>query len=119
MNAVEPELITIVEGPAPEFQPIPELWPLSVREDSHPMPVVVCQMRTFNGPKMVARCQRAWKEDRPVKLDFPDGTGMRQQINVVAARWTELQEGHVLHLWVQVPPEALEEGDSFEEEEEE
>jgi hypothetical protein len=66
-------------------------------------------MRTFNGPQMVERCRRAWSEDRPVKLDFPDGTGVRQQVRVIAARWSEVEEGHVLHLWVQAPAQPPEE----------
>ena len=106
MNTAEPELITIVEGPPPEFQPVPDLWPLSIYEDPQPSLVAVCQMRTFSGPKMMDRCQRAWDEDRPVKLDFPDRAGARQQANIVAVRWSEVEEGHLLHLWVQIPAAA-------------
>ena len=109
MNTAEPELITIVEGPPPDFKPAPEAWPLSIYEDPHPSWLAMCQMRAFSGPKMVERCQRAWAEDRPVKLDFPDQTGVRQQFGVVAARWSEVPEGHVLHLWVQVPMPPAEE----------
>jgi hypothetical protein len=109
MNTAEPELITIVEGPPPEFRPAPDLWPLSVYEDPQPQIAAMCQMRTFNGPKMVERCRRAWSEDRPVKLDFPDEAGMRQQVKVVAVRWSEVEEGHVLHLWVQSPAQPPEE----------
>ena len=107
MNPAEPELITIVEGPPPEFQPVPDGWSLSIYEDRQPYQSAVCQMRTFSGPKLLERCQRAWDESRPVKLDFPDGTGLRRQINVVAARWTEVEEGHVLHLWVLLPLGAI------------
>jgi hypothetical protein len=103
MNTAEPELITIVEGPPPEFQPAPDLWPLSIYEDPQPHLLAMCQMRTFNGPKMVERCQRAWAEDRPVKLDYPDPIGVRRQVSVVAARWKEVPEGHLLLLWVLVP----------------
>ncbi len=60
----------------------------------------------------LAGCAGLYDEDRPVKLDFPDGTGLRRQLNVVAARWTEVEEGHVLHLWVQLPPGAVEESNS-------
>jgi hypothetical protein len=108
-NTAEPELITIVEGPPPDFQPVPDVWPLSILEDPHPMLPAYVKMRTFNGQKMVERCQHAWREDRPVKLDFPDSSGARQQISIVAARWTEVEEGHVLHLWVQLPADMVEE----------
>ncbi len=30
---------------------------------------------------------------------------------IVAARWSEVEEGHLLHLWVQLPPDAVEESD--------
>jgi hypothetical protein len=30
---------------------------------------------------------------------------------VVAVRWSEVEEGHLLHLWVQLPPDAVEESD--------
>ena len=103
MNAIEPELITIVEGPPPEFRAMPDVWPLSIHENRAPLETALVQMRTFSGPKLVERCQRAWGESRPVKLDFPDGVGARQQVNVVAARWGEVEEGHVLYLWVRVP----------------
>ncbi len=109
MSAVEPELITIVEGPAPEFQPVPDLWPLSIYEGAQPFMAALCQMRAFSGPKMIERCQRAWDEDRPVKLDFPGEGGLRQQAPVIAARWTEVEEGHVLYLWVQLPQRPPEE----------
>ena len=102
-NTAEPELITIVEGPPPDFKQVPDLWPLSIREDLQPSLPAYIQMRTFSGPKMLERCQRAWNQERPVKLDFPDETGLRRQIDIVAARWTEVEEGHLLHLWVQLP----------------
>ena len=108
MNTAEPELITIVEGPPPEFKSTPDLWPLSIYEEPELHPLALCQMRTFSGPKMVERCRNAWGEDRLVKLDFPDRAGLRHQVSVVAARWSEMAEGHLLHLWVQVPTEAPE-----------
>jgi len=108
IDAVEPEFITVVEGPPPEFQAALDSWPLSIYEDPRPSRLAVCQMRTFNGPKMVERCRRAWDQDRPVKLDFPDQAGVRQQATIVAVRWSEVEEGHLLHLWVQIPPHSPE-----------
>ena len=58
MNTAEPELITIVEGPPPEFKSTPDLWPLSIYEEPELHPLALCQMRTFSGPKMVERCRR-------------------------------------------------------------
>ncbi len=99
-NAVEPEMITVVEGPTPEFHPAPEVWALALCDSPHGSMPVRSRMRTFDGPKMINRCTRAWAEGRPVLLDFPDHVGLRRQAQVIAARWEEVEEGHVLHLWV-------------------
>ena len=100
---IEPELITIVEGPTPEFRPSPQLWFQSIYEGPTDTDVATCELRTLNGPSIVERCRSAWKEGRPVKLDFPDYMRMRQQLDVVAMRLQELDEGMVLILWVRHP----------------
>ncbi len=97
----DPELITIVEGPTPEFHVAPEDWALGLSESPGGALPARARMRTFNGPKMLERCTRAWGQGRPVLLDFPDNLGMRKQALVLAARWEEVDEGHVLYLWVQ------------------
>lgn len=103
MNIVEPELITIVEGPPPDFRLAREFWPLSLWEGSVPQVVALAQMRTFNGPSMFERCTRAWSESRPVLLDFPQRDGLRRKAEVLAARVTTVDEGDVLNLWVALP----------------
>lgn len=105
MTAIEPELITIIEGPTPEFQVTPQEWVQSMHEGPQTHIVATCQLRTGNGEDIVSRCQRAWKELRPVKLDFPDEMRMRQQLNVLALRLHEREEGPMLTLWVSLPPE--------------
>jgi len=65
--------------------------------------MAVCQLRTGNGSDILARCQNAWREGRPVKLDFPDELRMRQQVDVAAVRLQELEEGEVLLVWVSLP----------------
>ena len=102
---IEPELITIVEGPTPEFRPTPQLWFQSIYEGPMDSDVATCELRTMNGPSIVERCKQAWKERRPVKLDFPDYMRMRQQIDVVAMRLQEVDEGMMLMLWVRHPIE--------------
>lgn len=97
------ELISVVEGPTPEFRQATEAWAYSVYETGRPGPVAYCQMRTLSGPRLVERCQNAWSQDRPVKLDFPDRLRLRQRADIVAARWSEQEEGHLLHLWVRLP----------------
>jgi len=94
------EFITIVEGPTPDFTPTPAEWPWSLQEGPDGSMVAVCRLRTYNGAAMVERCQTAWQQDRPVRLDYPDGEGGRQEADIVAVRMETVEEGDVLFLWV-------------------
>jgi hypothetical protein len=94
------EFITIVEGPVPDFTPTSAEWPSSLREGPGDAMIVVCSLRTFDGGAMVNRCRTAWGQDRPVRLDYPDGEGGRQEADIVAVRTETVDEGDVLHLWV-------------------
>ena len=94
------EFITIVEGPVPEFTPAPAEWPWSLQEGPQDIVCAVCKLRTFDGQALVERCRAAWREDRPVLLDYPDGEGGRQEADIVAVRKETLEQGDVLHLWV-------------------
>ena len=113
MTELEPELITIIEGPTPDFHPSPQRWLQSIHEGPDEREVAVCQLRTMNGKDIMERCQRAWRENRPVKLDYPDQLRLRQQADVVAMRLQEVEAGPLLLLWVSLPVE-----DEDEEEEE-
>jgi len=107
MNLTEPELITIVEGPPPDFRAARELWPLSLWEGLTAQAVAQTQMRTFNGQSMMDRCLRAWAESRPVMLDFPQMDGLRRKVEVLAARAMTIEEGDVLNLWVALPADEV------------
>jgi len=98
----EPAYITIVEGPPPEFQEVANEWVYGILESSVNNDISLCEMRTFNGPEMVERCQTAWQEGRPTKLDYPTGEGGRSELDIVAIRWEAVEEGHKLYLWVRV-----------------
>lgn len=100
---MEPELITIIEGPTPDFMPNPQGWVQSVYEGPDEMDMALCQLRTGNGADIRDRCLRAWQEGRPVRLDYPDDLRLRQQVDVVALRLTEIDEGELLLLWVNMP----------------
>jgi hypothetical protein len=103
LHEAEPELITIVEGPTPEFRPSPNLLFRSIYEGPEDAEISTCELRTLNGESIVERCRNAWKEGRPVRLDFPDYMRMRQQFDVVGMRLQELDEGPMLMLWVRQP----------------
>ena len=106
MTNAEPEFITIVEGPEPDFSPHNDVWALSLLEGTGFIGLERCRLRTFNGPAMVERCRNAWSEGRQVVLDYPNRLGLRRQAAVAAARWEEVTEGMLLHLWVRTPDPA-------------
>ena len=104
----EPEMISIIEGPPPEFMLAQDFWASSVWEGQMPRAVGMCQMRTFNANSLMERCRRAWGEGRPVHLDFPQMDGLRQEVEVLAAKPGRVEEGDLIYLWVAVPNEVLE-----------
>jgi hypothetical protein len=117
---IEPELIEIIEGPTPEFRSTAQTWLQSLHEGPEVAEVAMCQLRTVTGEDIKERCENAWADGRLVRLDYPDEWGMRQQLDVVAMRLSEVEEGELLTLWVSVPYELLldEEDDDFDEEDE-
>jgi len=98
-NDVDIEFITIVEGPTPDFASTSSQWPLGLQEGPINTSFAVCKLRTFDGEAMAARCRNAWQEGRPVRLDYPDHQGIRQEVDIIAVRAETVQEGDVLHLW--------------------
>jgi len=108
---IEPELIEIIEGPTPEFRATAQTWLQSLHEGPEVAEVAMCQLRTATGEDIKARCEDAWDKGRPVRLDYPDEWGLRQQLDVVAMRLSEVEEGELLTLWVSVPYDMLEEED--------
>jgi hypothetical protein len=104
----DPELITIVEGPPPEFKSVNDAWMYSLLESSRPYFISLCQVRSFKGQVLMERCQRAWSSQRPIRLDFPTMSGIRKQLEIVAARFDPLPEGDLLNLWVRHQPQDIE-----------
>lgn len=108
---MEPELIEVLEGPTPDFQPAPYLSMQMVYEGPVDAEAAFCELRTANGDNIMERCRQAWRDLRPVKLDYPDELRMRQQVDVVAARLRNVPEGVVLMLWVRWPIDEEEDGE--------
>jgi hypothetical protein len=94
------EFITIVEGPTPDFTSVSSEWPWSLHESPTDGVCAVCKLRTYDGVAMAERCRTAWQQGRPVRLDYPDGEGGRQEAEIVAVRTDTIEEGDVLLLWV-------------------
>ncbi|MBI5305043.1 MAG: hypothetical protein HY868_23125 [Chloroflexi bacterium] len=106
-NSIDPELITIIEGPTPDFRVVMDPWSLSVLEGSSAYIVAACQVRSFKGEELMERCQRAWREHRPTRLDYRQMDGLRRQVEIVGARLEKVDEVDVLNLWVRQPVKRL------------
>ncbi|MCA1553153.1 MAG: hypothetical protein LC737_02115 [Chloroflexi bacterium] len=101
----EPELISIIEGPPPQFEFVDEQSLLALQESSLPHELARCDTRTFNGPKLQKRCRDAWNEKRVVMLEYRDMEGMKQRVEICGIRYEDLDEGTLLQLWVRLPVE--------------
>lgn len=103
LESPEPELITIIEGPTPDFHVVMDPWSFSVLEGPAPYIVATCQVRSFNGEALMERCQRAWGTHRQIRLDYRQIDGLRRQIDIVGARLEKVDSVDVLNLWVRQP----------------
>jgi hypothetical protein len=104
----EAEKITIIEGPPPTFELATEPWLMGVAEGPYPTQIALCKLRTHNGPALVERCYRAWRDQQTIKLEFRTEDGLTQQAPIISARWMEMQEGDVLLLWVRLDDDEVE-----------
>ena len=94
--------ITIIEGPPPVFEPTGDAWASGVAESPSFGSVVLTRLRTFNGPALVERCHKAWRNMEPIHLEFRSNEGLIEYRPIVAARFVDSDEGHVLLLWVRL-----------------
>jgi hypothetical protein len=102
------EKITIIEGPPPTFEEVTENWVLGLNESPSLADVAVTHLRTFNGPALVERCHRAWRNQQPIHLEFKTTDGLEQRAPIVAARHVETDDGDVLILWVRLANDEME-----------
>ncbi|HZW03133.1 MAG TPA: hypothetical protein VFF68_04355 [Anaerolineaceae bacterium] len=100
--------ITIIEGPAPEFEAIDDGWALGLNEGPFFYDMALTRLRTFNGPALVERCHRAWRNKGKMTLHFRNDIGTEEQVPIVAARSIDTDDGQVLYLWVRLEPEETE-----------
>jgi len=102
--------ITIIEGPSPTFELIPDIWVHGLVEGALQAEVVATRLRTFNGDELVERCQRAWENQRTIQLEYRTPEGLSAEVPIVAARTMDTGEGDVLLLWVRFPDDSIEVG---------
>ena len=121
MNEDTEEKITIIEGPTPTFEQIPELWVHGLSDGAMQSEMVMTRLRTFNGPSLVERCDRAWRNRRDIQLEYRAPDGLNAEAPIVAARNIETDEGDMLLLWLRLPDDSVEleigYGDDFDDEE--
>jgi hypothetical protein len=96
------EKITIIEGPPPIFEPVGDGWALGLNDSPLLANIVMTRLRTFNGPALVERCHRAWKDQKSIPLEYRTSDGLIQNTPIVAARFVETEEGHMLLLWLRM-----------------
>jgi hypothetical protein len=96
------EKITIIEGPPPTFELVGDAWLMGLCEGPLPTNVALCRVRTGNGPALVERCYRAWREQEPIQLEYRTEDGMTSEATILAVRWVEMPDGDILMLWVRL-----------------
>jgi hypothetical protein len=94
--------ITIIEGPPPIFEDVHEGWPLGLNESPSLHKLALTRLRTFNGPSLVERCYRAWRDQNTIHLEFRAADGLIHKTPVVASRTLETEDGPLIFLWVRL-----------------
>lgn len=107
--------ITIIEGPPPVFEQIDDGWALGLSEGPLLYDMSLTQVRTFNGPELVERCHRMWKENGVIHLHYRNEMGVEEMVPIMAARSIETEEGQILLLWTRHTPEDFEDFDDLDE----
>ncbi len=92
--------ITIIEGPPPVFEAVGEIWASGLTESPVLYEMMQTRLRTFNGPALVERCHRAWRQHETMYLIYRDEMGLEESAPIFAARSVKTNDGDVLLLWV-------------------
>ncbi|GAB4523157.1 MAG: hypothetical protein Fur0018_05770 [Anaerolineales bacterium] len=117
MDPYTEDKITIIEGPPPIFELMRTEWTQGLTEGPAMHEVALTRLRTFNGPALVERCHRAWRNRSDIHLEYRSEDGLTQQAPIVAARNMTTDEGDVLILWVRINVDEHEISFSLEEDE--
>jgi hypothetical protein len=100
--------ITIIEGPPPTFEAVSEGWVQGLSESPSLADMAITRLRTFNGPALVERCHRAWRNQQSISLEYRSEDGLERQAPIVAARYIDMEEGQLLLLWLRITDEDVE-----------
>lgn len=111
MKELSEEKITIIEGPPPVFEPISDGWAMGLSESPFLYDISLTQVRTFNGPSLVERCHRTWKNNGNIYLHYRNEMGIEEKAPIEAARSVETDDGQILLIWIRHVPEFDESAD--------
>jgi hypothetical protein len=100
--------ITIIEGPPPTFETVNDGWVTGLLESPSLADIAITRLRTFNGPALVERCHRAWRNQNNIYLEYLTSDGLEQQAPIVAARTVDVEEGQLLLLWIRLSNDEVE-----------
>jgi hypothetical protein len=92
--------ITIIEGPPPTFETVGDGWVLGLNEGPSLYQIALTRLRTFNGPALIERCNKAWRHQSTINLEYRSLDGLESYAPILAARAMDLDEGQMLLLWV-------------------
>lgn len=96
------EKITIIEGPPPTFEVAGDGWAMGLNESPHLYNVAITRLRTFNGASLIERCNRAWRRQNNINLEYRNLDGLESQTPILAARNLDTDDGQMLVLWVRI-----------------
>jgi len=100
--------ITIIEGPPPTFEDVHQDWVFGLQESASIGDFALTRLRTFNGPALIERCYRAWRENRTMYLEYRDEDGLERTVPIVAARFMDSGDGQMILLWLRLVDDEVE-----------
>ena len=100
--------ITIIEGPPPVFESVNQGWVFGLQESATIGDSALTRLRTYNGPALVERCYRTWREMQTMYLEFRDPDGLECLVPIVAARYQDSEDGQMILLWVRLVDDEIE-----------
>jgi len=100
--------ITIIEGPPPTFESVNQGWVFSLQESPSLGDIALTRLRTFNGPELLERCYRTWRDNQIMHLEFRDPDGLERSVPIVAARTMNVDDGQLILLWVRLVDDEVE-----------
>jgi hypothetical protein len=100
--------ITIIEGPPPVFESVNQGWVFGLQDSATIGDFALTRLRTYNGPALVERCYRTWREMQTMYLEFRDPDGLERLVPIVAARYQDSEDGQMILLWVRLVDDEIE-----------